>query len=63
MSTADLEQRILACERENARLHRRIARQNRAWALGLLLIAGGGAIAGGSIKDAIFDSEIGRAHV
>jgi hypothetical protein len=56
MSIADLERRILACEQENARLHKRLARQNRAWALGLLLIAGGGAIAGGSLKDAIFDS-------
>lgn len=56
MAIADLEQRIHACEQENARLRKRIARQNRAWALGLLLVAGGGAIAGGSIKDAIFDS-------
>lgn len=52
----NIEQRILACEQENARLRKRLNRQNTAWMLGLLLIAGGGAIAGTTLKNAIFDS-------
>jgi len=51
-----IEDRVLACERENARLRKRIARQNNLLVIGLLLIAGGGAIAGTSIKTAIFDT-------
>jgi hypothetical protein len=51
-----IEDRILACEQENARLRKRIARQNSFWMVGLLLLAGGGAIAGNSIKNAVFDS-------
>jgi len=51
-----IEARILACEQENARLRKRIARQNSLWMVGLLLLAGGGAIAGTSLKNAIFDT-------
>ncbi|CAN7463981.1 hypothetical protein [Duganella sp. LjRoot269] len=51
-----LEQRILACEQENARLRKKINRQNGLWVLGLLLALGGGAIAGNSIRNAVFDS-------
>lgn len=50
------EERLLACETENARLRKRITRQNTAWMVGLLLMAGGGAIAGSSIRNAVFDS-------
>jgi hypothetical protein len=58
-----LEQRILACERENARLRKKINRQNGLWMLGLLLALGGGAIAGNSIKNAVFDSVKAREVV
>lgn len=52
----NFEDRLLACEQENLRLRKCIARQNGAWLIGLLLTIGGGAIAGASIKDAVFDS-------
>ena len=58
-----LEQRILACERENARLRKKINRQNGLWMLGLLLALGGGAIAGNSIRNAVFDSVKAREVV
>jgi hypothetical protein len=35
-----IEQRIAACEHENARLRTLLRRQNRAWILALLLVAG-----------------------
>jgi hypothetical protein len=50
------EDRLLACEQENTRLRKRIARQNIVWLSGLLLLAGGAAVAGTTIKNAIFDS-------
>jgi hypothetical protein len=52
----DLEARIEACERDNARLRTQLRRQNRGWMIGALLLAGSGAIAGSSLKDAVFDS-------
>lgn len=58
-----LEQRILACEQENARLRKKINRQNGLWVLGLLLALGGGAIAGNSIRNAVFDSVKAREVV
>jgi hypothetical protein len=58
-----LEQRILACEQENARLRKKINRQNGLWMLGLLLALGGGAIAGNSIRNAVFDSVKAREVV
>lgn len=51
-----IEQRLLAVEQDNARLRKRLNRQNGAWIAGLLLLAGGSAIAGASLKNAIFDS-------
>ncbi|KQV79756.1 hypothetical protein ASD15_17115 [Massilia sp. Root351] len=51
-----IEQRLLAVEQENARLRKRLSRQNGAWIAGLLLLAGGSAIAGASLKNAVFDS-------
>lgn len=58
-----MEERIRACELENARLRKRIARQNIAWTAALLLLAGGGALAGASIKNAVFDSITAREVV
>ena len=52
----NIEQRLLACEQENTRLRKRLNRQNGLWMAGLLLLAGGGAAAGTSLKNAIFDS-------
>lgn len=51
-----LEDRIRDCEQESARLRKRLTLQNRLWLLALLLAGGGGAIASGSLKQAIFDS-------
>lgn len=51
-----IEERLLACEKENARLHKRLNRQNSLWMIGFLFLAGGGAIAGSSIKNANFDT-------
>lgn len=51
-----LEDRIQACEHENARLRKRLGRQNKLWLVAFLFAAGGGAIASGSLKQAIFDS-------
>lgn len=59
----DIESRLRACELENARLRKRIARQNIGWIAGLLLLAGGGAIAGSSLKNAVFDSITAREVV
>lgn len=52
---SSIEDRIRACERENAGLRKRIARQNTMWAAAFLLLCGGGAIAGASLKGAVFD--------
>jgi hypothetical protein len=52
----DLVARIEACEWDNVSLRAQLRRQNRLWMIGLLLLAGGGAIAGGSLKEAVFDS-------
>lgn len=51
-----LEQRIQACEESNARLRKQLARQRSMWLFTTFLVAGGGAIAGGSLKQASFDS-------
>lgn len=50
----ELDQRMTACEMENARLRRRITRQNMVWLAALLSVAGG-AIATGSVNTAPFD--------
>jgi hypothetical protein len=41
-----LEDRVTFCEQENARLRKRIGRQNGFWLIALLLAIGGSAIAG-----------------
>lgn len=51
-----LEDRIEACEREHQRLRKRVARQNNCWLIALMLATGGGALAGGSLKEVVFDS-------
>lgn len=56
MGLKSFEDRLLACEQENTRLRKRIARQNIVWLSGLLLLAGGAAVASTTIKTAIFDS-------
>jgi hypothetical protein len=48
-----IEQRVLACENENAQLRKLIRRQNWSWAIALLLVAGG-AVAASNLKDATF---------
>jgi len=48
-----LEDRIYACEKENARLRKLVFRQNILWAIVLLLI-GGSAVADVSIHNATF---------
>jgi hypothetical protein len=50
---SDIEQRILACENENARLRKLILRQNFLWIIVLLLAAGVGAAAA-SVERATF---------
>lgn len=50
------EARLLAVEQENARLRKRIARQNAWWMAGLLFVAGGAAVAGASLNSAVFDT-------
>lgn len=50
----ELDRRMTACEMENARLRRRITRQNIVWLAALLTVAGG-AIATGSVDTATFD--------
>jgi hypothetical protein len=52
----NLEERIHACEQENARLRKQLGRQNKLWMIALLLATGGGAIASGSLKQVVFDS-------
>jgi hypothetical protein len=52
----NLEDRVRVCEQENARLRKQLGRQNRLWLIALLLVAGGGAIASGSLKPVAFDS-------
>lgn len=54
MST--LEERVRLCEHENARLRRQLSWQNRLWLVAALLAAGSTAIAGISVKEALFDS-------
>ena len=51
-----LERRLQAVEQENTRLRKRLNRQNGVWLAGLLLLAGGGAMAGATLKNAVFDS-------
>ena len=51
-----LEERIYVCEQENARLRKQLSRQKKLWLAVLLLAIGGGAIAGGSLKQEVFDS-------
>lgn len=51
-----LEDRVQACEQENARLRKQLGRQNRLWLIALLLATGGSAIASGSLRQAVFDS-------
>lgn len=55
----DIEQRMGACERENARLRRLVRHQNYVWILALLFIAGG-AVAASSLKDASFGTITAR---
>lgn len=50
------EQRLQACEENNASLRRQLARQRTLWLFTTFLVAGGGAIAGGALKPAVFDS-------
>lgn len=52
----NLEERVRLCEEENTRLRKRLTVQNRVWLAALLLVGAGGAIASGSLKQAIFDS-------
>jgi len=58
-----LEERVEICEQENARLRKQLGRQNRLWLLGLLFAVGGGALAGGSLKQEVFDSVKAREVV
>lgn len=51
----DIEHRIAACERENAGLKKRIARQNIGWLAALLLVAGT-AVATGAVPTASHDT-------
>jgi hypothetical protein len=51
-----LEDRVTFCEQENARLRKRIGRQNGFWLIALLLAIGGSAIAGWSLKQVAFES-------
>ncbi|HZX29635.1 MAG TPA: hypothetical protein VFF16_21355 [Telluria sp.] len=52
----NIEARIRACELENERLRKRMGRTNALWLVGLLLAAGGGALAGTGMKPTVFDS-------
>lgn len=51
-----LEERVKACEQENAQLRKQLTRQNKLWVIALLFATGGGAIASGSLKQVVFDS-------
>ena len=51
-----LEERVQVCEQENSRLRKQLSRQNQFWLIALLLAAGGGAVASGSVKQTMFDS-------
>lgn len=50
-----LEERMRHCEQENLRLRRQLTVQNRLGMAGILLLAASGALAGISVKDAVFD--------
>lgn len=50
------EERLAALEQENARLRKRITRQNAAWLFSALALAGSVAVAGVAVKDAVFGS-------
>lgn len=52
----NLEERVQLCEQENTRLRRQLGRQNKVWIIGILLAIAGGAIAGGNLKQEVFDS-------
>lgn len=54
--TKSIEQRLAALELENADLRKRIGRQSAAWLFSVLALAGGAAVAGAAVKDAVFDS-------
>lgn len=51
-----LEERVQLCEQEIVRLRKQLGRQNKLWVVCLLLAIGGGAIAGGSLRQEVFDS-------
>lgn len=51
-----LEERIQACEQENRNLRKQIRIQNTIWIFGLLVAFGGGAVAGGGLKQEVFES-------
>lgn len=55
-----LEQRLQACEESNAQLRKQLGRHRLMWLFTTFLVAGGGAIAGGSLKPAVFDSITAR---
>ncbi|MFZ6845228.1 hypothetical protein [Undibacterium sp. RuTC16W] len=51
-----LEERVQMCEQENARLRKQLSWQNKFLLVSFLLAIGGGAIAGGSLKQEVFES-------
>lgn len=54
--TKSIEERLAAVEQENTRLRKRMTRQNAAWLFSVLALAGGVAMAGVAVKDAVFGS-------
>lgn len=52
----NIEDRLLACEAENAHLRKLVKRQTGMWMILLLFILGSGAIAGSSLKNMVVDS-------
>ncbi|XLZ70049.1 hypothetical protein ABT364_26520 [Massilia sp. SR12] len=54
--TKSIEERLAAVEQENASLRKRITRLNAAWLFSVLALAGGVAVAGVAVKDAVFGS-------
>ncbi|WP_028101795.1 hypothetical protein [Pseudoduganella violaceinigra] len=54
--TKSIEERLAALEQENASLRKRISRQSAAWLFSVLALAGGVAVAGAAVQDAVFDS-------
>jgi hypothetical protein len=59
----NLEERITACEQDNARLRRQLSWQNKLWLMGALLIGGSSAVAGIGLKQMVFDSVKAREVV